>query len=73
MLVGSSNLNYRSLLHDLEIDVKVRQKQSKERLVSLFLEDLKHSKEISIADLGAHRPWSQRLLGRVVLYLKYWI
>ena len=73
MLVGSSNLNYRSLLHDLEIDVKVRQKQSKDRLVSLFLDDLKHSKEISITDLGAHRPWSQRLLGRIVLYLKYWI
>ncbi len=73
MLIGSSNLNYRSLLHDLEVDVNVRQKQSKDKLVALFLEDLNASKEISIHDLGVDRPWMHRWLGRIVLYLKYWI
>ncbi len=73
MLVGSSNLNHRSLLHDLEIDVNVRRFSSKQQLISLFEEDLKHAKEIFIDDLGTHRPWRQRFLGRIVLYLKYWI
>jgi cardiolipin synthase len=73
MLIGSSNLNYRSLLHDLEIDVNVRRQETKEKLVAGFLDDLKNSKEISMQDLGAHRPWIQRFLGRIVLYMKYWI
>ncbi len=73
MLVGSSNLNHRSLLHDLEIDINVRQPSSKKQLVELFLQDLNHSKEISIVDLPLHRPWIHRFLGRIVLYLKYWI
>lgn len=73
MLVGSSNLNYRSLLHDLEIDVNVRERHSKEELVSLFLHDLTQSKEIFMSDLASHRPWTHRVLGRMVLYMKYWI
>ncbi len=73
MLVGSSNLNYRSLLHDLEIDVNVRQQHTKDKLVRLFLDDLAVSKEISIGDLASHRPWVQRVLGRILLYIKYWI
>lgn len=73
MLIGSSNLNYRSLLHDLELDVNVRRQETKDELVREFLEDLANSKEISIKDLGQHRPWIQRFLGRIVLYMKYWI
>lgn len=73
MLIGSSNLNHRSLLHDLEVDINVRQPNSKKQLVSLFLDDLTHSKEIFLGDLSAHRAWIYRSLGRLVLYVKYWI
>lgn len=73
MLIGSSNLNYRSLLHDLEVDVNVRRKESKRELAHLFLADLKKSKEISMADLRKYRPWYQRTIGRIALYLKYLI
>jgi len=73
MLIGSSNLNFRSLLHDLELDVNIRRQETKNELAAEFLEDLKQSKEISIHDLSSHRPWHQRLLGRLVLYMKYWI
>ncbi|PHQ80743.1 MAG: cardiolipin synthase B [Coxiella sp. (in: Bacteria)] len=73
MLIGSSNLNHRSLLHDLEVDINVRKASSKKFLVDLFNTDLTQSKEISIKDLGAHRPWIHRFLGRLVLYMKYWI
>ena len=73
MLIGSSNLNHRSLLHDLEVDINVRQPESKKQLEALFISDLEQSKEIFLTDLGAHRPWLYRAFGRLVLYLKFWI
>lgn len=73
MLIGSSNLNYRSLLHDLEVDVNVRHPETKRDMAQLFLEDLKQSKEIFLEDLNKIRPWYQRSLGRIALYIKYLI
>jgi len=73
MLVGSSNLNHRSLLHDLEVDVNIHNHTAKKQIEQLFLNDLTQSKELSLTDWHHHRPWRQRLLGRLVLYLKYWI
>ena len=73
MLVGSSNLNHRSLLHDLEVDVNIHNNTAKKQIKQLFLNDLTHSKELSLMDWHRHRPWRQRLMGRLVLYLKYWI
>lgn len=71
--VGSSNLNHRSLLHDLEADINVTTPSGKATLVKQFLDDLKQSREISLDTWHIQRPWRQRLLGRVVLYMKYWI
>ncbi len=72
VLVGSSNLNYRSLLHDLEVDINITTPEAKKVLEQQFLEDLKHSKELSL-DEWQQRPLWQRILGRLTLYLKYWI
>ncbi len=72
MLVGSSNLNHRSLLHDLEIDVKITEANSKQQLSQQFLDDLVKSKEISLNGWRKRPAW-QRSLGRIFMYLKYWI
>lgn len=72
MTIGSSNLNYRSLLHDLEIDVDVRLPESKEALTRQFLLDLKQAKEVHLAN-WQKRPWHQRAIAWVILYLKYLI
>lgn len=71
-LVGSSNLNHRSLLHDLEVDVQVSSQVAKRLLEEQFLEDLKQSKEIDFS-VGGRRAWHQRWIGRLILYLRYWI
>lgn len=71
-LVGSSNLNHRSLLHDLEIDVNIRELNSKKIIENQFLVDMNHAKEITLTQ-KSQRPWYQRLLGRLILYIKYWI
>ena len=71
-MVGSSNLNHRSLLHDLEVDVNLRSRQSKQMLLEQFIEDLAHAKEIQLSN-WYKRPWHQKLVGRLLLYIKYWI
>lgn len=72
MLLGSSNLNHRSLLHDLEVDVNVRLQESKAKLEHQFLADLNRSKEIQLVD-WRKRPWYQNIVGKLLLYLKFMI
>jgi cardiolipin synthase len=70
--VGSSNLNHRSLLHDLEVDVNIRLPVSKKIIAEQFIKDLTYSKEVEL-DSWQRRPVYQRIIGRLLLYLKYWI
>jgi cardiolipin synthase len=72
MLIGSSNLNHRSLLHDLEVDVNLRQKESKNNLEKQFLLDLQEANEI-VLNNWQKPPLHHRIIGRLVLYLKYLI
>ncbi|OGT26527.1 MAG: cardiolipin synthase B [Gammaproteobacteria bacterium RIFCSPLOWO2_02_FULL_42_14] len=72
-LLGSSNLNHRSLLHDLEADVTLFSDHAKKQLAQFFLDDLARSRELKLANWKNSRPWYQRFLGQIVLYIKYWI
>ena len=72
MLIGSSNLNHRSLLHDFEVDANIRQVTSRTALEQQFLLDLTSAKEIYLNDWHK-RPLLQRIIGKLLLYTKYWI
>lgn len=72
ILVGSSNLNHRSLLHDLEVDINIRVPSAKLEVEQQFVEDLKKTQEIQLTE-WYQRPVYQRWLGRLILYVKYWI
>lgn len=73
MLIGSSNLNHRSILHDLEADINIATEAAKNMLEVQFLKDLTDSREVSLDSWHKLRPRRQRFMGRLVLYLKYWI
>lgn len=73
MLVGSSNLNHRSLLHDLEADINITKPATKQKLIEQFQQDINASHEISLDNFFQQRPWHQRFIGRLFLYVKYWI
>ena len=70
--VGSSNLNHRSLLHDLELDIVCRQDASIKTLEQQFLIDQFLSVEITLDKLNRGRWW-EKILGRVLLVLKSWM
>lgn len=72
MTVGSSNLNQRSLLHDLEVDVNISDPESRKIIEDQFLIDLQTTNEISLPH-WQQRPFYQRFLGWLTLYMKYWI
>lgn len=71
-IVGSSNLNYRSLRHDLEVDVVLQSRHAQEYLENLFLTDITQAKKISLNDME-NQPFFQYLLGRIVLIFRYFI
>jgi cardiolipin synthase len=70
-LMGSTNLNHRSLLHDLEFDIVLDHNHSKAHLDSLFLNDQTVSAEIAAKDLTLFGK--RRLLGWIPWLLRYWL
>ncbi len=69
-LVGSSNLNHRSLLHDLEADVVLADEKACQALESQFLQDCVESRQITLQNWRA-RPFLERTLGRILLAFRY--
>lgn len=70
--VGSSNLNHRSLLHDLEADVVLCRPSSLHALERSFAIDLKHSARIDPKRAGGHSAL-ERSIGYLGLRLRYWL
>lgn len=69
--VGTSNLNRRSWLHDLEADIVLQTFQGRHQLQKQFEQDLDVSEEIFIDKMS---DVSLRyLLGRFFLVFKYWL
>ena len=67
--IGTSNFNHRSFHRDLEIDLVITETTQLQTLQQQFDIDLEHAHEITEASL-AHRPFWQRLLGRLALLFK---
>jgi cardiolipin synthase len=69
--VGSTNLNHRSFLHDLEMDVVVTHPDNKEKIVSAYEKDQALSRAFDSSE-WARLPLWKRVLGSVFLLGKYW-
>jgi len=69
-LVGSSNLNHRSLLHDLEADVVLPAERDRTALERQFLIDLDSSEEVTL-ETWQRRPWLERTIGRLLLGFRH--
>lgn len=69
--VGSSNMNYRSLHHDLELDARIGTNDAKTMLVTQFTNDLLDSRQVTVNDLRSMSRL-KRIAGWFLLYLRYW-
>jgi cardiolipin synthase len=71
--VGSSNLNTRSLMHDLEIDYSLQLESSKQQLAINFRDDLKQSDEYCTETLDQNRTLQRYVGGLLLLLFSYWV
>jgi len=72
VLVGSTNLNHRSFIHDLELDVVLRSADHTRKAREMFLEDEKASIRVTEEYLDK-RPLWKRALSWVAGWFTYWL
>lgn len=72
LLVGSTNLNYRSLFHDLELDMLLDDAGLIEQMQQRFRDDVSASVEITLRNWQQH-PWLLKLLSWIPRFLRYWL
>lgn len=71
VIIGSTNFNHRSFLHDLELDIILSQPTSKQRMEQWYLDDLSNSEQInSTLTRWAPINW---VLGWFSKTLRYWM
>lgn len=68
-IVGSSNLNQRSMRHDLEIDVSLQTPAAKLQLIDHFLENFRDSRLLTPADIRKI-PWYKKLSGYFLMFIR---
>ncbi len=72
MIVGSTNLNHRSLLHDLEVDVQLTHPESCRALLIDMNADFSKSNLVKLDDLRKISIF-QKLAARFVLLFRNWL
>lgn len=71
-VVGSSNLDYRSIFYNLEGDVCLTLESTQKKLEADFEADLAKSAPITLDTIRA-TPWWFRTLAHVLSILRYWV
>ena len=71
-LVGTSNLNHRSLLHDLEIDIEIQSDSAKQKILEQYKEDFAKSKLITLNNIPKTNLM-QKIVGRLFMLFKYMV
>lgn len=69
--IGSTNLNHRSFLHDLEMDVVISDSKNRRRVIEGYESDQKLSLPFDLSDWAQLPPW-KRVLSSIFMLLKYW-
>jgi len=69
---GSSNLNHRSFLHDLELDIILSLKPSIKKLVDESIQLMNDSDKITPSTL-TNLAWYYRIMGRIIWRIRYWL
>lgn len=72
-IVGSSNLNRRSFMHDLELDYEVQQHTTIQALETAFLQDLAVSDPMQPVPLHGRKRLQSWLGGLVLMLISYWV
>ena len=70
--IGSKNLNHRSLIHDLEVEVVDDAPLILANFLNQWNIDMQNSQQILITDLNKI-PWWKNLLSNILFIFRYWL
>jgi cardiolipin synthase A/B len=70
--VGSSNLDYRSFIHNHEVNAVVVGEKFGRTMETLFESDMKRSREITLEE-WRNRPWLDRIKEQLSRLAQYWL
>lgn len=69
--IGSTNLNHRSFMHDLEVDLVIQTEENRKKILEHYLSSSETQKRITLEGLK-HRPLWDRIMSRLFFLFKYW-
>ncbi len=69
--VGSSNLNHRSLMHDLEVDLAIQDKVNLKMIEDHFESSVKNLEALSFESLSQRSLWDKIMSGMYFIF-RYW-
>lgn len=70
VLLGSYNMNHRSLMHDLELLYEIQIPEKVQEFQALVKQDLHNSTELSLQNIK-NRPWYVKLASKVLYRIRY--
>jgi cardiolipin synthase len=71
--VGSKNMNHRSLVHDLEVEIVETDMDVVNDFILQWEHDLSHAKEISIVEFRKENSWLYRFFSHIFYWFRYWL
>jgi cardiolipin synthase A/B len=71
LTIGSTNLNHRSFMHDLEVDLAIQDEENKQNILHNFETSTISQKTITLEGLKQRPLWDQ-ILSRLFFLFKYW-
>jgi len=72
-VLGSSNLDYRSVLYNLEVDVKITHKETQKLLDDDLKNDYENNSILVTREMIDQVSWPTKFLARIFSWLRYWI
>ena len=71
-VVGSSNMNHRSALHDVELDIEIFSKESIKHIEGDFSSSKKKCRDITLENISSFYAWLLAF-GQIPRLLRYWL
>jgi cardiolipin synthase len=72
VLIGSSNMNHRSLLHDVELDIQLFSLQAKKDIADDFISSIENCRTITLENISRFYAWLLAF-GQIPRLLRYWL
>ena len=71
-LIGSKNLNHRSLLHDLEIEAVLEDPSSVDKMLQIWKSDLQNSRILKLQHFE-NFSWIEKSFYKFIYWFRYWL